>query len=203
MCPDNIIYVMRLTDQQRDREPGSSFRRRPESRPCHFPLDSGLRRSDGLDEENECNLSCSSASCLAPRPSPLPAGHGRQGGFSLPIAIFIIVIMALIGTAMVTLSETGQRSVASEVQSIRTFYAAETGAQLAIAQLLPLDGSAPGCPAISNPPASADLNDCAVALSCTTLTHAGQDYYRVTSDATCDFAGQHTRRQIEVMVRAP
>ncbi|MDZ7661485.1 hypothetical protein [Thiohalophilus sp.] len=145
------------------------------------------------------------ASSLVPRPSSLPAGHGRQGGFSLPLAIFIIVIMALIGTAMVSLSQTGQRSVASEVQSIRTFYAAETGAQTAVAQLLPLNGNNPGCGAVSTSiTLTAPAQDgCSATLTCEALTLAGDDYYRVTSDAACSFAGNDTRRQIEVMVRHP
>ena len=146
---------------------------------------------------------CSSP--LVPRPSSLPAGRRCQGGFSLPLAIFIIVIMALIGTAMVSLSQTGQRSVASEVQSIRTFYAAESGAQTAVAQLLPLDGSNPGCTAVSaslNLTAQA-LDGCTATLTCEALTLAGDDYYRITSAADCSFADNETRRQIEVMVRHP
>ncbi|MDY6978299.1 MAG: hypothetical protein SV201_00345 [Pseudomonadota bacterium] len=164
-----------------------------------------------------------SASSLVPRPSSLPAGSRRQSGFSLPLAVFIIVIMALIGTAMVSLSQTGQRSVASEVQSIRTFYAAETGAQTAVAQLLPLDGSNPGCTAalsIFDPPSpkstcavteedasmtisTPELSGCTIDLCCAALTLAGDDYYRITSDADCSFAGNDTRRRIEVMVRHP
>lgn len=232
MCPDNTPTFIRhqrqrapLIDQQRDHGPTPSFRRRPESRPCHFSLDSGLRRSDALREENRrdrqgCaapdlsgmerlssarHLYHLSASSLLPRPSSLPAGRRRQRGFSLPLAVFIIVIMALIGTAMVSLSQTGQRSVASEVQSIRTFYAAETGAQTAVAQLLPLDGSQPGCTAVS---ASINLtapaqDGCTATLTCQALTLAGDDYYRITSDANCSFAGNDTRRRIEVMVRHP
>ncbi len=231
MCPDNTLTFIRhkrqlapLTDQQRDRGPAPSFRRRPESRPCHFSQDSGLRPSDALREQNKRDrTSCAASvlsgtksqsspghslctSSLVPRPSSLHAGCcGHQGGFSLPLAIFIIVIMALIGTAMVSLSQTGQRSVASEVQSIRTFYAAETGAQTAVAQLLPLDGSNPGCPAVS---ASINLtaqaqDGCTATLTCQALTLAGDDYYRITSDADCSFTGNDTRRQIEVMVRHP
>lgn len=60
MCPDNSANFMQyqrqrapLSDEQQDHGPGSSFRRRPESRLCHFSLDSGFRRSDGLCQENE------------------------------------------------------------------------------------------------------------------------------------------------------
>lgn len=158
---------------------------------------------------------------LVPCPSSLPAGRSRQGGFSLPLAIFIIVIMALIGTAMVSLSQTGQRSIASEVQSIRTFYAAESGAQTAVARLLPLDGNNPGCSiafSIFNPatPESTctveaasitlptpESSGCTINLCCDALSLAGDSYYRITSDARCSFADNDTRRQIEVMVRHP
>ncbi|WP_134080415.1 pilus assembly PilX family protein [Thiohalophilus thiocyanatoxydans] len=144
-------------------------------------------------------------SSLVPRPSSLPAGRVRQGGFSLPLAIFIIVVMALIGTAMVSLTQSGQRSVASEVQSIRTFYAAETGAQTAVAQVVPLGGGNPGCTAVSNSMnfSPAELSGCTATLDCETLTLAGDTYYRITSDAECSFADNDTRRQVEVMVRLP
>lgn len=140
---------------------------------------------------------CRSGSAAIPCP--------RQRGFSLPLAIFIIVIMALIGTAMVSITQTGQQSVASEVQSIRTFYAAETGAQTAVARLLPLDGSNPGCGAVSASLSltPADLSGCTVALDCDALSLAGDDYYRINSDARCSFADNDTRRQIEVMVKIP
>lgn len=225
MYPDNTLTFIRhqrqrapLTDQQRDRGPAPSFRHRPESRPCHFSLDSGLRRSDALREENRRDRAVCAATDLSGTKSlscpghlyhlytsSLPAGRGRQGGFSLPLAIFIIVVMALIGTAMVSLSQTGQRSVASEVQSIRTFYAAETGAQTAVAQLLPLDGTKPGCGAITSPLAltPAELSGCTASLNCEALSLSGDSYYRITSDAQCSFANNDTRRQIEVMVRHP
>jgi len=60
----------------------------------------------------------------------------RQRGFGLPLAVFIITVLALIGAAMVALTRTGQESVASEIQSIRAFYAAESGAQLALVAVL-------------------------------------------------------------------
>ena len=132
-------------------------------------------------------------------------GLRLQSGFSLPLAIFIIVSMALIGTAMVSFSQTGQQSVANEVQSIRTFYAAESGAQTAVAQLLPLDGSNPGCGSVSSPLSFTvpELAGCNATLTCTTLSLAGEDYYRIGSNASCSFAGNTTRRQLEVMVKEP
>ncbi|HEB67245.1 MAG TPA: hypothetical protein ENI93_04795 [Gammaproteobacteria bacterium] len=133
-----------------------------------------------------------------------------QRGFGLPLAVFIITVLALIGTAMVALTRTGQESVASEIQSIRAFYAAESGAQLALVAVLPLTGGSigvAGCNALSLNPAfnAAGLEGCTASVSCSGQTVNGQDYYRILSLGECRFgaSGNTARRRIEVMAKGP
>jgi len=51
----------------------------------------------------------------------------RQGGFSLATAIFILVILAALGAAMVTFSGAQQATVAMDIQSARAYQAARAG----------------------------------------------------------------------------
>ena len=141
------------------------------------------------------------------RPEPT---HRRQRGFGLPLAVFIITVLALIGAAMVSLTRTGQESMSSEIQSIRAFYAAESGAQLALTTILPLTGGSigvAGCNALSLNPAfnAAGLEGCTASVSCSGQTVDGSDYYRIVSLGECRFgaSGNTARRRIEVMAKGP
>jgi MSHA biogenesis protein MshP len=134
------------------------------------------------------------------RPEP-----SRQRGFSLPVAVFIITVLALIGTAMIQLVETGQASTSAEVQSIRAFYSAETGAQEALHALFPLDGSAGSCSDFSSAYSGNGLDGCGAEVTCTTLTAGSQTYYVINSTGTCAFgaAANAARRRVEVMAKGP
>ncbi len=139
-----------------------------------------------------------------------PSASHRQRGFGLPLAVFIITVLALIGAAMVTLTRTGQESVASEIQSSRAFYAAESGAQIALTAVLPLSGGSigvAGCNALNVNPAftAPGLEGCAASVTCSGRTVDGHDYYTLTSEGECRFgnSGSTARRRIEVMVKGP
>jgi MSHA biogenesis protein MshP len=128
-----------------------------------------------------------------------------QRGFSLPIAIFILVIMALIGTALVSLSQSSHQALGQEVISTRAFYAAESGAQVALAQLFPLTAAPANC-AAPYPPVvftASDLNGCTASVTCSSTTISGKSYYTLTSTGTCGFATLSATRQIELMAKTP
>jgi len=134
----------------------------------------------------------------------------RQRGFGLPLAVFIITVLALIGAAMVALTRTGQESVASEIQSTRAFYAAESGAQIALTYVLPLAGGSigvAGCNALAINPAftTAGLEGCTASVTCSGQTVNGDEYYTLTSEGECRFgaSGNTARRRIEIMARGP
>jgi len=140
------------------------------------------------------------------RPSRQPLN--KQRGFSLPLAIFIITVLAVIGAVMVTLSQSGQQSTALEIQSIRAFYAAESGAQIGLHNIFPIAGGsigAAGCTALSinQPFSTIGLQGCNAAVNCTPQTVSGDTYYIINSTGTCQMGGVHStaRRSIEVMAK--
>lgn len=129
----------------------------------------------------------------------------RQTGFSLPVAIFILIVMALLGTAIVSIMLSSQQGVSSEVLSTRAFFSAESGAQYALGQIFPLDGSPGSCQA---PYATLNLTStgfagCNADVSCSSTTIGSNVYYTITSTGNCDFAGSGATRQIELMARSP
>lgn len=67
-------------------------------------------------------------------------------GFSLPTAIFLLVILALLGAFMVSLSTTQNVMSAHDVQGSRAYHAARAGMEWALYNLKP---PATACPAAS------------------------------------------------------
>ena len=129
----------------------------------------------------------------------------RQRGFSLPVAIFILVVMALLGAAIVNIMLSGQQGVSSEVLSTRAFFSAESGAQYALAQVFPLDGSPGSCqaPYPTLNLTSTGLAGCSANVSCSSSTIGSNVYYTITSTGNCNFVDSSAVRQIELMARSP
>ena len=130
---------------------------------------------------------------------------GRQRGFSLAIAIFIIVIMALLGAAMVSIMQRSQQSVSTAVLSTRAFFAAQSGAQQALATLFSLDGSAASClatyPTINY--TSSGLAGCSALATCSSEVIGSKTYYTLNSTGSCGHSGDRAVRQVEVRVATP
>ena len=120
----------------------------------------------------------------------------RQRGFSMPIAVFILVIMTLLGTAMIQLVSTSHMSIANETLSTRAFYAAESGAQYGMNLLFPLDGTLPGCFADTTLNFNVNgLNGCSATTVCNfDGDFNGNAHYTIASTGQCDNA----IRQIQV-----
>ena len=132
-------------------------------------------------------------------PEQINAIHNRQRGFGMPMVVFILVIMTLLAAAMVRLTTTGTLSIASEVQSTRAFYAAESGAQWAVNALFPPAGGAGAC-AATTPLAFAvgGLNGCSATVTCLAQgSFNGNIHYLITSTGNCG----NEVRQIQVGAR--
>ena len=131
----------------------------------------------------------------------------------MPVAIFIIVIMG--GLALTISRFSGQVSLATaqEAVTVQTFYAAESGAQLAMHQLF-FDSAQSitqvvaqaNCAALTTPPLSpiqltgAGLNNCIVALTCS-FTEQGVpsiSYFSLTSSAQCGLNQISAQRTLAV-----
>lgn len=128
-----------------------------------------------------------------------------QRGFSLPVAIFILVIMALVAAAAVTIMEQSQQGISHDVMSTRAFYAAESGAQSVLAHLFTLDGSAANCQA--NYPAinftATGLAGCTASTQCSGQVVGSKTYYTISSMGYCAMSGITATRQIEITATTP
>jgi MSHA biogenesis protein MshP len=125
----------------------------------------------------------------------------EQRGAGLPIALFIITVLALLVAGMAQLQQAGSESVSLQIQSQRAFFAAESGAQLAVRQVL----DAGSCSAVSGSltfPAAA-LTSCSAALACEASPNSvGASVFTITSTGRCGQGSPDSaERIVEVRVR--
>jgi MSHA biogenesis protein MshP len=140
------------------------------------------------------------------------SGYYRpRKGSSLVIAIFVIVVMSLLGAALVKMMDSSQENLAFEVLGTRAYNAAQTGVQWQLAQLFPvgLNSSAVNtCAGVSHePPIISNivgLNACKIVnpIKCDDFTHEGIRYYTITSVGQCSIDGEVTSRVIQVEARS-
>lgn len=127
----------------------------------------------------------------------------KQKGVGLPATVFLISIMALIVVAMGDLTEQSNIGFGQDFNSMRAFYAAESGAQVALNRVfvggqactnaltdIDFDAGAGG----SNP----GLNNCVATLSCGVSTVLTVNYLTITSTATCGVGIEQAMRSIQV-----
>jgi MSHA biogenesis protein MshP len=121
---------------------------------------------------------------------------GSQKGFSLITAIFILLVLAVLGGFMVTMSGVQSRTTLWALQGARAYHAARSGLEWGIAQSLP-------------GPCAADtfsVDDFTVTVTCTleTFEEGGQTYnvYRITSLAEWGAYGgdDYVSRQLQARV---
>ena len=96
---------------------------------------------------------------------PVSMTDKRQRGFSLVAAIFLLVVIAALGTFAVTLSTTQQQSSALDVQGARAYQAARAGIEWGAYRIL---RNAATCAAVATtlPPLPGTLNGFTVVLTC-------------------------------------
>jgi len=128
----------------------------------------------------------------------------KHKGFSLPAAIFILVIMAIVAAALVSIFDKGNKGITQEVLSTRAFYTAESGAQYVMGQLFSLSGAAAICSNTSSLTFNATgFAGCSSSMSCSSRTVSGDVYYTVSSTGTCSTGSDIAVREIELQARAP
>jgi MSHA biogenesis protein MshP len=132
----------------------------------------------------------------------------RQSGSALVIAIFVIIVLSLLGAALVKILDSSQENVAFEVFGTRAYNAAQTGIQWQLAQIFPLDGTIKTCSSISiTPPdisAISGFEGCEIKLtvdSCVDFTYGSSQYYTVKSTGQCKIGAEITSRTLEVEAR--
>lgn len=136
----------------------------------------------------------------------------KQRGSALVIAVFVIIVMSLLGAALVKMLESSQENVAYEVIGTRAYTAAQIGVQWQLSQVFPLavigaEAQALQCsdidfnekPQISN---VTGLKDCEIVLNpataCVDILHQNTRYYTITSTGQCNIDGEITSRTVRV-----
>jgi MSHA biogenesis protein MshP len=129
----------------------------------------------------------------------------EQKGSALVIAIFIIVVMALLGSALVRIISSNAETIAYEVIGARSYQAAKAGVQRKMSELFPLLPNNGLClPAVEYDFSTiVGLENCkAVNVACTEdATANGVTYYTITSIGKCSVAGIFTSRKMEISAR--
>ncbi|OKY24861.1 MULTISPECIES: pilus assembly PilX N-terminal domain-containing protein [Thalassotalea] len=128
-------------------------------------------------------------------------------GSALVIAIFVIVVMSLLGVALVKMLRTSSNTVVYEVLGTRAFHAAQTGMQWQLNKLFPLNNPAQRCTSFGPAPRidSVDgFQNCQVInTTCEdNIEVSGVRYYRLTSTGSCAVDDVVTSRTIEVQARS-
>ncbi len=133
-----------------------------------------------------------SKQCLINQSSQLP----KPRGSALILAVFVMVVIMLLGTTMVELMSTSSEAVAQEVLGTRALAAANSGMQGQLQKLFPLNAAPPTftCPAPPATPFTANYNfstitglyQCSAVVTCSNyITHNSVKYYRLKSIGTC------------------
>lgn len=137
------------------------------------------------------------------------AGSG-QSGFALITAIFILVVLAGLGAAMVTISTSQHTTVAMDIQSARAYQAAragiEWGAYQALQTPLPPGFTCPLLPAAAAPYTMTPLTGFTTTVTCSSTAHSeGANtvtMFALTSTAAYGLAGtsDYVERQLQARV---
>jgi MSHA biogenesis protein MshP len=143
-------------------------------------------------------------------PSPESRVRKRQGGWLMPVAAFIIVVMGLLAAGMARIGSQTSIAGVQEQVSLQTFYAAESGAQYAMNRLF-YDAAAPvsrtsaaaACAAVNG--SSLNLNapgmlGCQVDLACQESVDAGNtaSFFLIDSAANCGSGSLTAARNVQV-----
>jgi MSHA biogenesis protein MshP len=144
--------------------------------------------------------------------SPNPTPPRRSRGFSLPTAIFVVVVLWLLGAFIVSITGTQQIGFALDVQGTRAYQAARTGVEWAAYHALDPNGTLPGNTLPSCPPSPTTLPALggtlaafSVTVTCTetTTTESNRDVrtYLVISTAVSGTVGTPTyiERQLQAV----
>lgn len=130
--------------------------------------------------------------------------YSKQRGVGLPMAIFIITVLALLLSILVNVTSSGTSVVVNQLQSSKAFYAAESGAQLALSKIIPASGAPQACTsnfASINFPNSVALSGCRANVSCSQRVINSITYFSVKSIGVCGQGVDQGRRMIELMVK--
>ena len=112
----------------------------------------------------------------------------NQRGSSLVVAVFVIIVMTLLTSAITGTISSSQDQIVQEVMGTRALLAAESANELALAELFPLDSDVSACASVTE---SRDFTSTTGLLNCITVsiceenTIDEQTYYQIESTGLC------------------
>jgi len=127
----------------------------------------------------------------------------KQTGAGLPIAIFIVTVLSLIVLSMSQLQQSAGKAISLQIQSQRAFFAAESGAQLVLARIMPADKSDPvTCPETLPDPidvsfSAGGLANCTASISCKALNPV----VTIESNGSCGAGIDMASRTVKISLR--
>lgn len=117
----------------------------------------------------------------------------KQNGVGLPAAIFVITLMAGIAVAINQLVSQNAQTFQEEINLARAFYAAESGAGIAMNTIFPPEAYpsyASGAECVTGPRVynfTVDgINQCSASVTCNSVSVGGNDFATIESEGTCD-----------------
>ncbi|RUO42835.1 hypothetical protein CWE15_05375 [Aliidiomarina taiwanensis] len=138
----------------------------------------------------------------------------QQQGSALMVAIFIIVVMSVIGAALVRVLNDSATAGVTETYGARAYHAAQSGIEVFLTELFPHDAPVDSCPArvghIKDTTAYRVYTFTAPALAnCTTTIRCDQTdvtpyvgrHFRIFSTGQCAIGNQRFTRQLLVEAR--
>ena len=140
---------------------------------------------------NRFQIACNNKSSFR---SPCPI---KQQGSSLVLALFVIIVLTLLGSVLMKMISTSSETVSQEVLGTRAYMAANSALQGELQRVFPLNGAAGVCNANNSftydfqTSANEDipgLYDCQASTTCVnyhTDSVNNVNYYRLTSTGEC------------------
>jgi MSHA biogenesis protein MshP len=140
----------------------------------------------------------------------------KQQGSAIVLALFIIVVMSLLGTAMVRMLSANAENIVYEVVGTRAYFAAQAGMQEGLHNIYPLQAPAEDCSALSPIPftlvnrnyGNDGLLNCSATVIVTncesieTAVGVFEHFYLIESTGQCTAGDITTTRIIEVQSRS-
>ncbi len=127
----------------------------------------------------------------------------KQKGLSLALLLFVIIIIALLATALARLNSQSSLSNAQQVVATRAFFAAESGAQRQAMAIFPVSGAGSTCANQTYSFSVNGLNNCQATTTCTAITINTETFYQVISQGQCNSGNSlQATRSVEVRLKA-
>jgi MSHA biogenesis protein MshP len=126
-------------------------------------------------------------------------------GSALVIAIFILVVMSLIGMALVRMQGSSSEAIAYDVVGTRAYAAAQTGIQWQLTQAFPLNNAPPSCTTVERDLSSTEgFDGCFFKGVCDSFSSDDNStqYFTITSVGICNVADINTSRKIKVEAKS-